>query len=78
MSKSYREDVIPAQTEARRQALVQLLRAAGQAVYAGGSRQSLDRLNAVLIGMGAAHGTECFTGEQIFALVNRDQRGSVK
>lgn len=70
MSKPYREDITPAQTEARRQALVQLLRAAGQAVDAGGSPKSLDRLNSALIGMGAAFRTERFTGNQTDPLVN--------
>ena len=77
MSKVYREDVTPAQTETRRQALVQLLRAAGRAVDAGGSPESLDRLNAALVSMGAAYGTEQ-SGKQPPELVKPNQQGVVK
>ena len=56
--KDYREDITRQQAEARRQALVQLLQAAGRAVDANGSRESLERLNVALISMGRAYGTE--------------------
>ena len=56
--KDYREDITRQQAEARRQALVQLLHAAGHAVDADGSPESLERLNVALISMGRAHGTE--------------------
>ena len=76
--KNYRENITPQQAEARRQALVQLLRTAGQTIDAGGSRESLDRLNVALIGMGHAYGTEQRTGKQPVELVNPNHQGVVK
>jgi hypothetical protein len=76
MAKEFREDVSPAVTEARRQALVQLLRAAGQAVDVGGSRQSLERLNAALIGMGQAYGTERPLAMQPATALTRKEGGA--
>jgi hypothetical protein len=78
MSKSYRDSITPQQAEARRQALVQLLRAAGQAVDAGGSRESLERLNTALIGMGVVrdgcwtprNGRQAATGMSLSAMAS--------
>lgn len=53
-TKSYREDITPAQAEERRQALAGLLRAAGRAVDRGGADRCLADLQEALLAMQAA------------------------